>query len=107
MPGPAAGCSTARLKDRDAAVRDAREALRLTEGPKTKYQVAGIYAMTSESNPDDRREAFAMLDAALRGGFGFEYLEQDRELDPIRKDPEFKKTIDAARSYRNTIKSVD
>ncbi len=101
------GVLNARLNDRDAALRDAREALRLTEGPKTKYQVAGIYAMTSQAHPDDRHEAFAMLDAALRAGFGFEYLEQDRELDPIRKDPEFKKTVDAARAYRTSLKSVD
>ena len=101
------GVLHARLNDREAALGDAREALRLTEGPKTKYQVAGIYSMTSQGQPDDRREAFAMLDAALRAGFGFEYLDKDRELDPIRKDPEFKKTVDAARAYRNSLKKVD
>ena len=99
------GVLHARLNDRKAALSDARQALRLTQGPAIKYQVAGIYAMTSLNHPEDRREAFAMLDASLRAGFGFEYLEKDRELDPIRNDPEFKKTVDAARAYRALLKA--
>jgi serine/threonine protein kinase/Tfp pilus assembly protein PilF len=101
------GVLHARLNDREAALRDATEALRLSERPATKYQVAGIYATTSRTKADDRREAFALLDAALRAGFGFEYLDKDRELDPIRTDPEFKTTVDAARAYRNTVKRAD
>ena len=101
------GVLRARLNDRDGAVADAREALRLTERPGTKYQVAGIYAMSALTQPEDRREAFSLLDAALRDGFGFEYLKDDRELDPIRKDPEFQKTVDAARAYRDSLKKQD
>ncbi|MBM3980430.1 MAG: hypothetical protein FJ304_09105 [Planctomycetes bacterium] len=101
------GVLRARLNDRDGALKDAREALRLTERPATKYQVAGIYAMTSRAHPEDRREAFSLLDSALRDGFGFEYLDKDKELDPIRTDPEFKKIVDAARAYRNALKKVD
>lgn len=101
------GVLRARLNDRDGALADAREALRLTERPATQYQVAGIYAMTSRTHPGDRREAFSLLDAALRAGFGFEYLDKDKELDPIRKDPEFQKIVDAARTYRNTLKKAD
>ena len=97
----------ARLKDRDGAFDDAREALRLSDRPATKYQVAGVYATTARENPDDRREAFSLLDAALRGGFGFEHLATDPELDPLRADPEFTKTVDAARAFRAALKRVD
>jgi tetratricopeptide (TPR) repeat protein len=101
------GVLNARLNDRDAALADAREALRLTERPSTRYQVAGIYALTSRTQPDDRREALALLDGALRAGFGFEYLDKDRELDPIRKDADFQRTVDAARAYRNSLVKTD
>lgn len=97
------GVLNARLNNRDAALADAREALRLSERPSTRYQVAGIYAMTSRTHPEDKHEALSLLDSALRNGFGFEYLEKDRELDPIRKDVEFKKTVDAARAYRDSL----
>lgn len=101
------GVLRARLNDRAGALRDAREALRLTERPATKYQIAGIYALTSRAHPDDRREAFSLLDSALRDGFGFEYLDKDKELDPLRTDPEFKKLVDAARAYRKSLLKVD
>ena len=97
----------ARQGDRDGAVADAREALRLTERPGTKYQVAGVYALSSKANPADLREAYSLLDSALRDGFGFEYLDKDPELDPIRKDPDFKKLVDAARAYRASLKKQD
>ncbi len=101
------GVLRARLNDRAGALADAREALKLTEAAATKYQVAGIFAMTSRTNPEDRREAFSLLDAALREGFGFEYLKDDKELDPIRNDPEFQKVVDAAKAYRQALKKVD
>jgi tetratricopeptide (TPR) repeat protein len=101
------GVLKARLNDRDGALADAREALRLSEGPATKYQVAGIYALTARTHPEDRREALSLLDTALRAGFGFEYLADDPELDPLRKDPEFEKTVDAARKYRESLKRRD
>lgn len=101
------GVLNARLNDRDAALKDAREALKLSERPSTRYQVAGIYALTSRAHPDDRREALALLDGALRAGFGFEYLNQDRELDPIRDNADFRRTVEAARSYRDSLIKTD
>lgn len=101
------GVTRARLGDRAGALADAREALRLTERPATQYQVAGIYALTSRAHPEDRREALSLLDAALRAGFGFEHLDADRELDPVRGDKEFKRLVDAARKYRNSLKKID
>lgn len=101
------GVLRARLNDRDGALSDAREALRLTDAPVTKYQVAGIYALTSRTDPADRQEALSLLDTALRAGFGFEYLKDDKELDPIRTDAEFQRIVGAARAYRQALKKVD
>jgi tetratricopeptide (TPR) repeat protein len=101
------GVLRARTGDRDGALADAREALRQSERPATKYQVAGIYGLMSKTHPEDRREAFSLLDGALRGGFGFDLLDKDPELDPIRKDPEFRKIVDAARAYRASLKKMD
>lgn len=97
----------ARLGDRAAAHADAHEALKLSEAPMTKYQLAGVYALTAKANADDRREALSLLDAALRAGFGFEHLKDDKDLDPLRKAPEFQKTVDAARKYRTELKKID
>jgi serine/threonine protein kinase/tetratricopeptide (TPR) repeat protein len=93
------GVIYARLQKREAALHDAERALLLAPNhPPTLYQVAGIYALTSRTNPDDRREALRLLSAALRRGFGFELLERDRELDPIRHDEEFKQVVVGARA---------
>jgi serine/threonine protein kinase len=94
------GVLHARLNDRKAALDDAAEALRLSDRPPTRYQVAGIYAMTSRTHAEDRPEAFRLLSLALRSGFGFNLLEIDRELDPIRKDPRFKQVVEDARAHR-------
>lgn len=101
------GVLHARFGDRGEALADAREALRLSEAPATKYQVAGIYAMTSRTNPDDRGESLSLLDAALRDGFGFDLLDRDRELDPIRQGDDFKRIVTAAREYRKSLKRLD
>ena len=66
--------------------------------PRNVYQVAGIYATTSRQDPDDRLEAFRLLSTALRGGFGFDYLPDDHELDAIRDLPEFRELLAAARA---------
>ena len=77
------------------ALRDAL--LRDTKAPNL-YQVAGIYALTARSHPEDRREAFALLWSALKTGFGLDLVESDRDLDPVRKDPEFQRLVRSARA---------
>ncbi len=87
-----------RLGERVNAHADAEAALRLGEWkPQTAYQLAGVYAMTSKANPDDKREAFRLLASALRNGFGYNLLEIDRELDPIRSEAEFSQVVEEAR----------
>jgi serine/threonine protein kinase/tetratricopeptide (TPR) repeat protein len=89
-----------RLSKWDAARQDAAEALQRDTAPANLYQAAGIYALCSQDNPDDRREAFRLLASALRSGFGFEYLEADKDLDPIRTLPEFKRLVEASRALQ-------
>ncbi len=88
----------ARLGEVRAAHADAEEALRLDSGPATLYQLAGVFALTSRQQPDDRRQAFALLSGALRKGYGFELLDEDHDLDPLRQDAEFGRLVEAART---------
>jgi serine/threonine protein kinase/Tfp pilus assembly protein PilF len=97
LPRSGRGVHRARLGTRDLALDDAREALLLDTHPPTLYQVACIYALTSAKNPPDRLRAFELLAAALKGGFGHEFLDEDTDLDPIRKTPEFQKIARAAK----------
>ena len=82
----------ARRRPRERCARDSK--------PFTVYQVAGIYALTSRQNPDDRREAFRLLESALSQGFGLDLLDRDRDLDAIRDQPEFRRLVEAARARR-------
>ncbi|HEV3443717.1 MAG TPA: tetratricopeptide repeat protein, partial [Gemmataceae bacterium] len=94
------GVLRARLQQRKAAHEDADEALARDFGPATQYQVAGIFALTSRQVPADRSEALRYLSSALRKGFGFELLEKDKDLDPIRDRPEFRQLVNAARALQ-------
>ena len=51
--------------------------------------------------PADRREAFRLLESALNRGFGLNLIEQDRDLDAIRDQPEFRQLVEAARVRRS------
>ena len=85
-----------RIGQRAEAHRDAEEALQLSSDPATRYQVAGVYALTSKDHPDDRKEAFRLLASALKRDYGFEYLDIDPELAPIRHLPEFVELVSDA-----------
>ena len=90
----------ARAGRRADAHAEAERALALGGDPATRYQVAGVYALTSKSNPEDRREAFRLLTAALTKGYGFEHLDSDPELVPVRPLKEFQDLVSAARALR-------
>jgi eukaryotic-like serine/threonine-protein kinase len=81
----------ARAGERDRAHRDAGLALQLDSGGPNLYQVGCVYALTAKTHPADRFRACELLAAALRAGFGREYLANDTDLDPIRSSPEFRK----------------
>ena len=94
------GVLLARAGKRLAALEDARACLLLDSGPATLYQVACIYALSSKQSPDDRRRALPLLSAALRGGFGLQFVGQDKDLDALRRLPEFQRLVAAARALR-------
>jgi serine/threonine protein kinase/Tfp pilus assembly protein PilF len=90
----------ARRGDRSAAHADARHCLARGPEPFVVYQLAGVFAQTSKSHPEDARMAFRLLADALRLGVGFDYVETDADLDPLRPLPEFKLIVETARALR-------
>ena len=92
----ARGVYHARLGRREPALADARAALAQSDQPGTIYQVAGIYALTSKQEPDDRREALRLLAIALRKDPSWlRVVPDDHDLDPIRDQPEFRELLRA------------
>jgi eukaryotic-like serine/threonine-protein kinase len=90
------GVLLARLGRRDAALADARAALAVDNEVLTIYQVAGIYALTSKEEADDRREALRLLAIALRRDPAWlKVIPVDHDLDPIRDHPEFRALLRA------------
>jgi tetratricopeptide (TPR) repeat protein len=90
----ARGVYHARLGHRNPALADARAALSLSEQAGTIYQVAGIYALTSQQEPGDRREALRLIAIALRKDPSWlKVVPRDPELDPIRDRTEFRDLV--------------
>ncbi len=90
----------ARQGKRQAAQADAEECLKRDRQPLLLYQLAGTYALTSPQHPEDRQRALRLLSAALQRGCGFDYLEGDADLNPIRNDREFRDVVAATRAIR-------
>lgn len=99
-PRAGRGLYFARLGQRDAALKDAEHALLLDTTSPNLYLVAGIYALTSQKEREDQDQAMRLLSAALKSGYGFDYLEIDRDLDPLRNLPIFRRVIDGTRALR-------
>jgi serine/threonine protein kinase/tetratricopeptide (TPR) repeat protein len=101
VPGRAGrGLIHARLGNEKEAVADAEEALKRDPAPANAYQIAGIYAQLDRVRPGARNEAFRLLTSALRNGFGHEYIEADKDLDPLRETAEFKRILESVRALR-------
>ena len=94
------GVINARLGRWEAAEADAREALRMDAGPANVYQVAGIFALLSKHDPKHKPEALRLLTAALRAGFGFEHVETDPDLAPLRGDAEYETVLAGVKTLR-------
>jgi eukaryotic-like serine/threonine-protein kinase len=95
------GVLLARLSKCEDARKDADESLARDFGPATQYQVACIFAQTSKEDSDDRAQALHYLSSALRKGYGFDLLEQDKDLDPIRDTPEYREIIKATKALQH------
>src|SRR5439155_379053 len=85
------GVLLARLGKRADALADAKEVLKRDTEAQTLYEVACIYALTTKQQPDDRLEAFRLLSAALREGFGYDLIATDTDLVALRPYAEFRK----------------
>jgi serine/threonine protein kinase/Flp pilus assembly protein TadD len=94
------GVLRARLGQREVAHEDADDALKRALDAGVEYQAACTYALTSRQDADDASQALHYLSSALRQGFGFELIEKDRDLDPIRGQPEFRQLVDAAHALQ-------
>lgn len=98
------GVLLARHGDRAAARKEAEAALALSPAAETMYQVACIYALTSRTNPEDRPRALSMLATALRQGYGHALVATDKDLNPVRNDPECRRLLQAAAALANARK---
>jgi serine/threonine protein kinase/tetratricopeptide (TPR) repeat protein len=96
------GVLLARLGRRDAAHRDARDALVRDPGPARRYQAACVYALTARDHPGDGTQALHLLAGALRDGYGHDLLAADADLDALRGDSEFRRLAAAAAALRPT-----
>ena len=94
------GMMRARTGQWAEAQADAIETLRLDSSPVYKYYVAGIYAQLSRHDAACKREAIRLLAAALRSGFGHEYIESDKDLDPIRETAEFRRILEGVKALK-------
>ena len=95
------GVALARAGHRDAALRDAKEALRRDTRAPNLYQVGCIYALTSKSHPEDKREAQRLLWEGLRTGFGLDIVHTDADLDALRGDQGFKDLVKDAEALHS------
>jgi serine/threonine protein kinase/lipoprotein NlpI len=90
--------SLARLGRADEAVRDAKACLKEDRSPFRLYQMAGVYALISKSDPKARDEAFRLLGQALQSGYNdWKTMDSDSDVELIRKDPRFAALTAAAK----------
>jgi serine/threonine protein kinase/Tfp pilus assembly protein PilF len=101
LPRAGRGVHLARLGKRTAAHADAQAALLQDTQARNLYQVGCIYALTAKEHPEDRFRAFELLSLGLKAGFGLDIVDKDSDLDPLRKYPEFKRLVDAARALQS------
>ncbi|MBL8825449.1 MAG: hypothetical protein JNM18_00600 [Planctomycetaceae bacterium] len=96
----ASGVLRARRGDSELAKMRAEQALANDASPPILYQVAGIFALLSTADDDNRERAFSLLTSALRAGFGADLVEHDHDLDPLRTDARFARLLTAIETLR-------
>ena len=90
------GLLLAREGDRSAAHADATVALRQSKSARAYFQIAGIYAQTSRTHPEDAERACEYLAKALKGKYGETLLSSDRDLEPLRQTARFRELVQVA-----------
>jgi serine/threonine protein kinase/Tfp pilus assembly protein PilF len=95
------GVLLGRLGKRKEAIQDAEACLHRDIQPATLYQVAGIYALTSKQDLEDRQQAFLLLNCALDRGYGADLLSIDTDLNSIRDLPDFHRLLAKAKRLKD------
>lgn len=90
----------ARLGERDAALKRAKEATERDLAPVIRYQAACAYSLTSRQVPADANEAVKLLRLAVDGRYGLDLLASDPDLAPLRERADFQKLQQAATLLR-------
>jgi tetratricopeptide (TPR) repeat protein len=96
------GVMHARLGNWVAAKADAESALRRDQSPRNLFQVGAIHALLTKHDPAHKTEAIRLLAIALRNGFGYEHIETDKDLAPLREVPEFQRLVEGVRTISGT-----
>jgi tetratricopeptide (TPR) repeat protein len=97
----------ARLGEAKRAKEDAAIVLKEEPIPYRLYQMAGLYAQLSKTDPSGaaRQQALAYAAKAFRTGFDqFDLIPQDPDIDPIRNDKEFKELVEHAKKLQRNGK---
>jgi serine/threonine protein kinase/tetratricopeptide (TPR) repeat protein len=88
----------ARLKRTDEALADAQRCLAICNLPFIRYQIAGVYALTSD-RPGHAKEALRLLTGAIRQQASLaRELAGDPDLKTLRELPEYRTLADAVKS---------
>jgi serine/threonine protein kinase/tetratricopeptide (TPR) repeat protein len=93
----------ARLGHRKEAVADIEFCLLRDTSARRLYQMASAHALLSRGKDHDHREALRLLAAALHKGFDqFSVIEDDPDLANLRRYPECRRLLNAARALAAT-----
>ena len=89
----------ARLGLRDDAMQVIRKAIAVSEECRVSYQAACVYAlMANADHPEDLEQAVVHFRQALRSGFqDFATIDDDTDIDSIRKRKDFLSALQAAK----------
>jgi tetratricopeptide (TPR) repeat protein len=101
------GVLLARLGRTTEAVAEARACLAASLKAEVQYRLACIYALASvagrpdgKGDPDLLRESQRQLASALVGGWGYEYILDDDDLAPLRKQTGFGSLLEVVRMLK-------
>jgi tetratricopeptide (TPR) repeat protein len=83
----------ARLKKYDEAVRAITKELEGNPSAGLRYQAACVYALSSRNTPAHKAEALKVLTTVIRDGFPATELATDKDLDPLRGEPDFQRLL--------------
>jgi tetratricopeptide (TPR) repeat protein len=84
----------ARMNDVEGATNDLREALALSRDPKTVFQAACVYSITSIARKEHASEAMKLLKEAISADANWKVVaRKDKDLDNLRNDEEFQRLL--------------